>query len=65
VGLFGRAQRWRVGALALTAGTLVPLVLLLIADSLPFVLVAVFCLFFGSLIVRLVYVKIPHAASGH
>ncbi|HVX11562.1 MAG TPA: NrfD/PsrC family molybdoenzyme membrane anchor subunit [Pirellulales bacterium] len=61
--LFTRAQRWRVGILALAAGTLVPLALLLLADGLPFVLGAVVFLLFGSLIVRLVYVKIPHTSS--
>jgi Ni/Fe-hydrogenase subunit HybB-like protein len=64
--LFTRAQRWRVGILTFTAGTLIPLVLLLLGDGLFFVLGAVVFLLLGSLVIRYVYVKIPHTSpSAH
>ncbi|HEV3341109.1 MAG TPA: NrfD/PsrC family molybdoenzyme membrane anchor subunit [Pirellulales bacterium] len=60
--LFTRAQRWRTGILTFTAGTLIPLVLLLLGDGLFFVSGAVFFLLLGSLGIRYVYVKIPHTS---
>lgn len=59
---FTRAQRWRAGILTFTAATLIPLVLMLLGDALPFVLGAVGFLLLGSLAVRYVYVKIPHTS---
>jgi hypothetical protein len=59
---FTGAQRWRSGILAFTAATLIPLVIMLLGDSLPFVLGAVVFLLLGSLAIRYVYVKIPHTS---
>jgi hypothetical protein len=58
--LFTREQRWRTGVLTFTAGTLIPLVLMLLGDGLFFVFGAVLFLLLGSLVIRYVYVMIPH-----
>lgn len=60
--LYTRAQQWRVGALVLAAGTLIPLGLTLVSDGLLFLFGAVIFLLFGSLVIRFVYVKIPHTS---
>lgn len=60
--LYTRAQRWRVGGLMLAAGTLVPLGLMLLSGSLPFICGAVIFLLVGSWVIRFVYVKIPHTS---
>lgn len=59
---FTVAQRWRAGILTFTSATLIPLVITLLGDSLPFVFGAVVFLLLGSLAVRYVYVKIPHTS---
>ncbi len=61
--LFTREQRWRNGGLAFTAGTLIPLVLMVLGDGLVVVVGAVISLVLGSLVVRYVYVMIPHTVS--
>lgn len=58
--LFTREQQWRVGILAFVAGTLIPLILTLLGDGPFFVVGAALSLLLGSLVVRYVYVKIPH-----
>jgi hypothetical protein len=58
--LFTRGQRWRTGVLTFTASTLMPLVLMLIGDGHLLVLGAVSFLLLGSLVIRYVYVMIPH-----
>jgi hypothetical protein len=59
--LYTRAQQWRVGLL-IAAGALIPLGLLLLNGTLPFLLVAVVVLLSESWLVRFVYVKIPHTS---
>jgi Ni/Fe-hydrogenase subunit HybB-like protein len=62
VRLFTREQQWRVGLLALVAGTLIPLGLMLLGDGLLLVFGAVIFLLLGSWLIRFVYVKIPHTS---
>lgn len=59
--LYTSAQQWTVGAL-IAAGTLIPLVLMLVSGGLLFGLVAVIVLLAQSWLVRAVYVKIPHTS---
>jgi hypothetical protein len=58
--LFSSEQQWRVGMLAFAAGTLIPLVLILLGDGPLVVFGAVLFLLLGSLVIRYVYVTIPH-----
>jgi hypothetical protein len=58
--LYSREKRWRVGILTFTAAPLIPLALTLLSDGLFFIFGAVISLLLGSLIIRYVYVKIPH-----
>jgi len=58
VGQFGG-----LGALCLGLGTVAPLALLFAGDSLPYVLAGVLSLFAGSLALRFVIVRLPHAFS--
>lgn len=59
--LYTRGQQWRVGVL-IAAGALIPLGLMLLNGSLPFILVAVVVLLAESWLIRSVYVKIPHTS---
>jgi len=59
--LYTHAKQWRVGAL-IAAGTLIPLVLMLLNGDLLFILVAVIILLSESWVIRFVYVKIPHTS---
>jgi hypothetical protein len=59
--LYTREQQWRVGAL-IAAGMLIPLGLMLLKDSLLFILVTVIFLLAESWLIRFVYVKIPHTS---
>ena len=59
--LYTREQQWRVGVL-IAAGTLIPLVLMLLNGDLLFILVAVIFLLSESWVIRFVYVKIPHTS---
>jgi hypothetical protein len=56
-------QQGRLAALCVGVGTLVPLALLLAGESLLLVLPAVLFLLLGSLALRFVIVRLPHAAS--
>jgi hypothetical protein len=60
--LYTREQQWLVGALIFVAGTLIPLGLTLVSGGLPSTLGSVILLLSASLIIRFVYVKIPHTA---
>jgi Ni/Fe-hydrogenase subunit HybB-like protein len=60
--LFNREQLWRTAVLTFAAGTLVPLALMLIGDGPRLVFGAVISLLLGSLVIRFVYVKIPHTS---
>jgi Ni/Fe-hydrogenase subunit HybB-like protein len=58
--------RWElcgVGALALGGGLLLPLCLLLVAGSSLFMLGAAMCIVLGSLLIRFVIIKLPHASA--
>src|SRR3984885_13564843 len=59
--LYTHEQQWRVGAL-ITAGTLIPLGLMLLKGDLLFILLAVVFLLSESWVIRFVYVKIPHTS---
>jgi len=60
--IYTREQLWRVGMLTIGGGTLIPLVLLLVGSSPPLLLGAGTFLFLGSLLIRFVLIKIPHAS---
>jgi Ni/Fe-hydrogenase subunit HybB-like protein len=60
--LYTREQQWRVGALILVAGTLIPLGLTLLNGGLPFIFGSAIFLLAASWAIRFVYVKIPHTA---
>jgi hypothetical protein len=58
--------RWElcgVGALSLGGGVLIPLFLLCVVGSLLFTLSAVMFILQGSLVIRFVIVKLPHASA--
>jgi hypothetical protein len=59
--LYTREQQWRLSVL-IAAGTLIPLVLMLLNGGLLFILVAVIFLLAESWVIRFVYVKIPHTS---
>jgi Ni/Fe-hydrogenase subunit HybB-like protein len=60
VRLFTRGQLWRVGMLTFAVGTLIPLCLILLGDDPSLAFGAMLFLVLGSLIIRSVYIKIPH-----
>ena len=60
--IYTREQLWRIGLLALGVGTLVPLCLVLVGGSPPLTLGAVTLILLGSLVVRFLIIKIPHAS---
>jgi hypothetical protein len=60
--LYTREQQWRVGALILAAGTLIPLGLVLLNGGLVFLVGAAVSLLSESWVIRFVYVKIPHTS---
>jgi Ni/Fe-hydrogenase subunit HybB-like protein len=59
--IYTRKQLWRVGTLTLGGGTLIPLGLVLVGGSSPLMLGAVLFLLLGSLVIRFLLIKIPHA----
>jgi Polysulphide reductase, NrfD len=62
--IYTREQLWHVGLLILGGGTLLPLALLLAGVSAPLLLGAGVLLLLGSLVIRYLLIKIPHAAGG-
>ena len=60
---YPRGQLWGVGMLALGGGTLVPLGLILVGSSAPLMLAAVLLIMLGSLVIRFLIIRIPHAPS--
>lgn len=60
--LFTREQQWRTGLLAFVTAILIPLVLMILGDSLLIVLIAVTSFWLGSLLIRFVYIRIPHTS---
>ena len=63
VSIFTRGQLWRIGILILGGGTLIPLVLVLVGSSPPLMLGAGMFLLLGSLVIRFLIVRIPHASA--
>jgi len=61
--IYTPGQRWRLGLLTLGGGSLAPLVLVLVSGSPPVLLAAVLLLLLGSLAIRFVIIKVPHALS--
>ena len=60
--IYTREQLWRIGMLTLGGGTLIPLCLVLVGGSPPLMLGAVMFLLLGSLVIRFLIVRIPHAS---
>jgi hypothetical protein len=61
--IYTRQQLWRVGLLTLGGGTLIPLCLMFVGGSPPLMLGAVILILVGSLVIRYLIIKIPHASS--
>jgi hypothetical protein len=61
--IYSRWELYGVGALSLGGGVLIPLFLLCVVDSPLFMLSAVTFILLGSLVIRFVIVKLPHAAA--
>jgi hypothetical protein len=61
--IYTPTQLWYIGMLTWGAGIVVPLCLLLIGDSAPLLLAAVLLVVLGSLAIRYVIIKIPHALA--
>jgi Ni/Fe-hydrogenase subunit HybB-like protein len=59
---YTREQLWRVGLLTLGGGTLIPLCLVLVGGSPPLTLGAVVLILLGSLAIRFLIIRIPHAS---
>jgi hypothetical protein len=60
--IYTREQLWRVGLFTLGGGTLIPLGLLLVGGSPPLMLGAGTFLLLGSLVIRFLLIRIPHAS---
>ena len=61
--IYSRRELYGVGALSVGGGVLVPLCLLLIAGSSLFMLSAVTFILLGSLFIRFVIIRLPHASA--
>jgi hypothetical protein len=61
--IYTRRELYGVGALSLGAGVLIPLFLLFVVGNLLFTLSAVMFILLGSLIIRFVIIKLPHASA--
>jgi hypothetical protein len=60
--IYSRRELYGVGALSLGGGMLIPLCLLLVVSSFLFMLGAPIFILLGSLLIRFVIVKLPHAS---
>jgi Ni/Fe-hydrogenase subunit HybB-like protein len=60
--IYTREQLWRIGMLTLGGGTLIPLCLVLVGSSALLMLGAGMFLLLGSLVIRYLIVRIPHAS---
>jgi Ni/Fe-hydrogenase subunit HybB-like protein len=60
--IYTREQLWRVGMLTLGGGTLIPLCLVLVGSSPALMLGAGLFILLGSLVIRYLIVRIPHAS---
>jgi Ni/Fe-hydrogenase subunit HybB-like protein len=61
--IYIRRELWSVGALSLGGGVLIPLFLLFVVGSLLFTFSAVMFILLGSLVIRFVIIKLPHASA--
>jgi len=61
--IYTRRELYGVVALSLGGGVLIPLFLLFVVDSLLFTLSAAMCIVLGSLLIRFVIIKLPHASA--
>jgi Polysulphide reductase, NrfD len=61
VRIYTREQLWRIGMLALGGGTLIPLGLVLVGSNPALMLGAGIFILLGSLAIRFLIIKIPHA----
>jgi hypothetical protein len=61
--IYTRRELYGVVALSLGGGVLIPLFLLFVVDSLLFTLSAVMFILLGSLVIRFVIIKLPHASA--
>jgi hypothetical protein len=60
--IYSPVRLWRVGVLALGGGTLIPLGLVFVGGSTPSMLGALILILLGSLVIRFLLIKIPHAS---
>jgi Ni/Fe-hydrogenase subunit HybB-like protein len=60
--IYTREQLWRVGVLTLGGGTLIPVCLVFIAGSPPLMLGAGMFILLGSLVIRFLLIRVPHAS---
>jgi hypothetical protein len=60
--IYTRGQLWRAGMLVLGVGTLIPLGLLFVGSSPPLMFSAGVFILLGSLAIRILLIKIPHAS---
>jgi Ni/Fe-hydrogenase subunit HybB-like protein len=63
--IFAARQLWNLGLLVVGGGMLVPIALLLQGQRTVMLILAVVLLLLGSLVIRFVIIKIPHALTGH
>jgi hypothetical protein len=63
--IYSPRQLWQLGLLTLGGGTLVPLCLVLVSGSPAVLLAAVLLLVLGSLAIRFVIIRVPHALADH
>jgi Ni/Fe-hydrogenase subunit HybB-like protein len=61
--IYTRRELYGVVAFSLGGGVLIPLFLLFVVDSLLFTLSAVMFILLGSLVIRFVIIKLPHASA--
>jgi hypothetical protein len=61
--IFAPRQRWQLGLLMLGGGALAPLCLVLVGGGPPVLLAAALFVLLGSLAIRFVIMKVPHALS--
>jgi hypothetical protein len=61
--IYTRRELYGVGALSLGGGVLIPLFLLFVVGSPLFTLSAVMFILLGSLVIRFVIIKLPHASA--
>jgi hypothetical protein len=61
--IYREQQMYLALTLVVVGGTLIPLVLLVVGDSAPWILGAVLCILAGNLAIRSLFIKIPHASG--